>query len=73
MLFSWEHLKYQNSHPGAHFGTGLGEPWGGCSEPEISFRAIATWIKNISRVSVAKRGRYELIQVTCTEIILSHF
>ena len=40
MLFPWEHLKYQNSHPGAHFGTGLGEPWGGCSEPEISFRAI---------------------------------
>ena len=25
-LFSWEHLKYQNSHPGAHFGTGLGSP-----------------------------------------------
>ena len=29
-------------------------------------------IKNISRVSVARRGRYELIQVTCAEIILSH-
>ena len=28
MLFSWEHLKYQTSHPQAHFGTGLGEPWG---------------------------------------------
>ena len=41
MLFSWEHLKYQNSHPGAHFGTGLWEPWGGCSEPKISFRAIS--------------------------------
>ena len=35
--------------------------------------ALATWIKNISRVSKAKRGRYELIQVTCAEIILSHF
>ena len=43
MLFSWEHLKYQNSHPGAHFGTGLGEPWGGCSEPEISFRAMTIY------------------------------
>ena len=39
MLFSWEHLKYQNSHPGAHFGTSLREPWGGCSEPDVSFRA----------------------------------
>ena len=27
--------------------------------------ALVTWIKNISRVSEAKRGRYELIQVTC--------
>ena len=35
--------------------------------------ALVTWIKNISRVSEAKRGRYELIQVTCAEIILSHF
>ena len=25
------------------------------------------------RVSVGKRGRYELIQVTCAEIILFHF
>ena len=29
MLFSWEHQKYQNIHPGAHFGTGLGGSWGG--------------------------------------------
>ena len=29
MLFSWEHLKYQNSLPGAHFGTSLGGSWGG--------------------------------------------
>ena len=35
--------------------------------------ALVTWIKNISRVSEANRGRYELIQVTCAEIILSHF
>ena len=35
--------------------------------------ALVTWIKNISRVSEAKRERYELIQVTCAEIILSHF
>ena len=35
--------------------------------------ALVTWIKNISRVSETKRGRYELIQVTCAEIILSHF
>ena len=34
---------------------------------------LVTLIKNISRVSEAKRGRYELIQVTCAEIILSHF
>ena len=34
---------------------------------------IVTWINNISRVSEAKRVRYELIQVTCAEIILSHF
>ena len=27
----------------------------------------------MSRVSVAKRGRYELIQVTCAEIILIIF
>ena len=32
MLFSWEHLKYQNSHPGAHFGISLGGPWGVGSE-----------------------------------------
>ena len=37
-LFSWEHLKYQNSHPGAHFGIGLGELCGG-GEPGNSFRA----------------------------------
>ena len=35
--------------------------------------ALVTWIKNISRVSEAKQGRYELIQVTCAEIIMSHF
>ena len=35
--------------------------------------ALVTWIKNISQVSEAKWGRYELIQVTCAEIILSHF
>ena len=35
--------------------------------------ALVTWIKNISWVSEAKRGRYELIQVTYAEIILSHF
>ena len=33
---------------------------------------LVTWITNISRVSVARRGRYALIQVTCAEIILSH-
>ena len=35
--------------------------------------ALVTRIKNTSRVSGAKRGRYELIQVTCAEIIMSHF
>ena len=35
--------------------------------------ALVTWIKNISRVSEAKRGRYELIQVSCAEIIFSYF
>ena len=35
--------------------------------------ALDTWIKNISRVSEAIRGRYELIQVTCAEIILVSF
>ena len=28
MLCSWEHLKYHNEHPGAHFGTSLGGSWG---------------------------------------------
>ena len=35
--------------------------------------ALVTWIKNISRVSEAIRGRYELIQATCAEIILVSF
>ena len=36
MLFSWEHLKYQNWHPGAHFGTSLGGSWGGWNVPWYS-------------------------------------
>ena len=35
--------------------------------------ALVNWIKNISQVSIVKRGRYELIQVTCAEIILPYF
>ena len=36
MLFSWEHQKYQNTHPGAHFGTSLGGSWGGRRVPPCS-------------------------------------
>ena len=36
MLFSWEHQKYQNIHPGAHFGTSLGGSWGGRRVPPCS-------------------------------------
>ena len=43
------------------------------SKGDGNILALVTWIKNISQVSVAKPGKYELIQVTCTEIILSHF
>ena len=48
MLFSWEHQKYQNIHPGAHFGTSLGGSWGGsrvlpCSCSTISL--IPTVVK----------------------------
>ena len=39
----------------------------------MTISALVTWIKNISQVSEVKRGRYELIQVTCAVIILSHF
>ena len=40
MLFSWEHQKYQNIHPGAHFGTSLGGSWGGRRVPPCSCSPI---------------------------------
>ena len=40
MLFSWEHQKYQNIHPGAHFGTSLGGSWGGRRVPPCSCLTI---------------------------------
>ena len=36
ILFSWEHQKYQNIHPGAYFGTSLGGSWGGRRVPPCS-------------------------------------
>ena len=47
MLFSWEHQKYQNIHPGAHFGTSLGGSWGGRRVPPGSCSTIIVVIYKV--------------------------
>ena len=40
MLFSWEHQKYQNIHPGAHFGTSLGGSWEAAGYRPVAARLL---------------------------------
>ena len=47
MLFSWEHQKYQNLHPGAHFGTSIRGSWGGCRVPPCSCSITSVLVNKI--------------------------